>query len=264
VSFEKHLNLFNIFYFKSFDEIKTFAKKNLAKPSYEEELFINNRIKADPSSSQEDNLDFYSAIGRSKLLQTVILSERYGSYVSSSSFVIKNLNHVNTVLDIGCSTGYLTSYYGLKSPKSSFIGIDFSADSIEKANTIKRELNINNVDFIHQNMNEINLPVKSFDMIIDTQSIYYSKDYFETFVNLKKIMSKKGRLITMPGIGEKKLIKKYINQLLAANLAIHDFRFIKTTNLSEIEYLPTITCGIDAPKEKIDTNHIINKLFNSF
>ena len=263
MNLEKHLNLFNIFHFKSFEEIKAFTKINLPPPSKKELSFINNREKADPSYGLENNLEFYKAIGRSKLLQTVILSERYGSYVSSGNFVVKNLNHASTILDIGCSIGYLTTYYGLKSPRSSFIGIDFSPDSIETANLFKNKLGIGNVDFIHRDVNEINLPKKTFDMIIDTQSIYYSKDYLKTFINLKKIMTTKGRLITMPGIGEKGLIKKYIDQILGAGFYIIDFRFIKTANLGETEYLPTITCGVNIENKRIDTDRILNELFDS-
>ena len=100
-------------------------------------------------------------------------------------------------------------------------------------------------------------------MIIDTQSIYYSKDHLKTFISLKKIMTTKGRVITMPGIGEKELIKKYIDQILGAGFYIIDFRFIKAANLGETEYLPTITCGVNIENKQIDTDRILNELFNS-
>ena len=264
MSFEEHLKLFNIFQFNSFDEIESFATANLPKPSPEELKFLNQREKADPSSSFIDNLKFYTAIGKSEVLQSIILSERYGSYVSSSNFILKNLNGVKKILDIGCSIGYLTSYYGLKSPKSTFIGIDFSIESIKKANTVKKELNLKNVDFVNGDMNSIKYPNKHFELIVDTQSIYYSKDYLKTFNHLKKNLSDNGKLITVPGLGEKELIKQYIDQIQTSGLLVHDFRFIKTINLGETEYLPTITCGLKKPKEKVDTNHIINRLFDSF
>ena len=264
MTFEEHLKLFNIFYFSNFDEIDNFASTNLPMPSTEELKFINHREKADPSSSIIDNLKFYTAIGKSEILQTVILSERYGSYVSSSNFILKNLNKVKTVLDIGCSTGYLTTYYGLKNPQSLFVGIDFSLESINKANNMKDELSINNIDFIHKDMNNINYPDKYFELIIDTQSIYYSKNYLKTFNHLKKILSNNGVLITIPGIGEKELIKQYIDQIQTVGFSIKDFRFLKTINLDKAEYLPAITCSLKKPKENIDTDCIIDMLFNSF
>ena len=231
MSFEKHLKLFNIFNFKSFDEIENFAYSNWSKPTKDELKFLNQRKKADPSSSFIDNLKFYGAVGKSEILQSLILSERYGSYESSSNFVIENLNGFKTILDIGCSIGYLTTYYALKIPESSFIGIDFSFESVKKANNMKKKLNLNNIDFMVRDMNKINYPNKYFDCIVDTQSIYYSKDYLKTFNHLRKILSDNGILITIPGIGEK-------------------------------EYLPTITCSLKKPKENINIDHVINKLFN--
>ena len=262
MSFEEHLKLFNIFNFKSFDEIENFAYSNWPKPNRDELKFLNQRKKADPSSSFTDNLKFYSAVGKSEILQSLILSERYGSYESSSNFVIENLNGFKTILDIGCSIGYLTTYYALKIPESSFIGIDFAFESVKKANNMKKKLNLNNIDFMVRDMNKINYPNKYFDCIVDTQSIYYSKDYLKTFNHLRKILSDNGILITIPGIGEKDLIKQYINQIQNAGFSIINFKFIETTNLGEKEYLPTITCSLKKPKENINIDHVINKLFN--
>ena len=112
-------------------------------------------------------------------------------------------------------------------------------------------------------MNNIKYPDKYFDCIVDTQSIYYSKDYLETFNHLKKKLSSYGILITMPGIGEKDQIKLYINQIQTAGFSVQDFRFIKAINLGETEHLPVITCNLKEPKESIDTDSIITKLFNS-
>ena len=262
MSFEAHLKLFNIFHFKSFDEIENFAYSNWSKPTKDELKFLNQRKKADPSSSFIDNLKFYGAVGKSEILQSLILSERYGSYESSSNFVIENLNGFKTILDIGCSIGYLTTYYALKIPESSFIGIDFSFESVKKANNMKKKLNLNNIDFMVRDMNKMNYPNKYFDCIVDTQSIYYSKDYLKTFNHLRKILSDNGILITIPGIGEKDLIKQYINQIQNAGFSIINFKFIETTNLGEKEYLPTITCSLKKPKENINIDHVINKLFN--
>ena len=262
MSFEEHLKLFNIFHFKSFDEIENFAYSNWSKPTKDELKFLNQRKKADPSSSFIDNLKFYGAVGKSEILQSLILSERYGSYESSSNFVIENLNGFKTILDIGCSIGYLTTYYALKIPESSFIGIDFSFESVKKANNMKKKLNLNNIDFMVRDMNKINYPNKYFDCIVDTQSIYYSKDYLKTFNHLRKILSDNVILITIPGIGEIDLIKQYINQIQNAGFSIINFKFIETTNLGEKEYLPTITCSLKKPKENINIDHVINKLFN--
>ena len=264
MSIEEHLKLFNIFHFNNFDEIEDYSlNSNWPEPTNEEIKFLNHREKANCSSGFKDNLKFYRAVGKSVLLQSVILSERYGSYKSTSNFVLKNLRGRKKVLDIGCSIGYLTSYYALKIPQSSFVGIDFSLESVKTANNMKKELKISNVDFIASDMNNINYPDRYFDYIVDTQSIYYSKNYLKTFNHLKKKLSDTGTLITMPGIGEKDQIKLYINQIQTAGFSVQDFRFIKATNLGETEHLPAITCILREPKEKIDTDYIINELFNS-
>lgn len=263
MNIEEHLKSFKIFQFKNFDEIENFAYATWSKPSKKELKFLNHRQKADPSSSLKDNLKFFSAVGKSEMLQSLIFSERYGSYVSSSSFVIKNLHGFKKILDIGCSTGYLTSYYALKFPMSSFIGIDFSLESVNRAKRMKMKLNINNVDFFLKDMNCLDYPDKYFDCLVDTQSIYYSKNYLKTFIHLKKILSDEGLLITIPGIGDKDLISQYINQIERSGFFIQDFEFIETKNLSKVEYLPAISCSLRKPIEKVNIDQIINRIFDS-
>ena len=100
MNFKEHLKLFNIFRFNNFDEIEDFSlNSNWSEPTDEEIKFLNHREMADPSSSFKDNLRFYSALGKSGLLQSAILSERYGSYESTSSFVLENLHGTKKVLE---------------------------------------------------------------------------------------------------------------------------------------------------------------------
>ena len=126
----------------------------------------------------------------------------------------------------------MTSYYGLKSPKSTFIGIDFSIESIKKANTLKKELNLKNVDFVHGDMNSIEYPDKHFELIVDTQSIYYSKDYLKTFNHLKKNLrfendfQKKVEIncaILLTGLVFKEYSKNYENCIYELKKSIDDF-----------------------------------------
>ena len=83
---------FLIYSFSLFEQFLSGLLKHLIKTD-EEIKFLNHREKADPSSSFKDNLRFYRAVGKSDLLQSVIFSERYGSYESTSSFVLKNLHN---------------------------------------------------------------------------------------------------------------------------------------------------------------------------
>lgn len=50
-------------------------------------------------------------------------------------------------LDAGCGTGERTIMYGLAFPNARVIGVDFSRSSIEYANSLKRLLEVDNVDF---------------------------------------------------------------------------------------------------------------------
>ena len=57
--------------------------------------------------------------------------------------------------------------------------------------------------------------------------------------------------------------KRFVNEIERAGFSIQDFKFIETKNLGKTEYLPTITCSLRKPKEKINIDQIIGKLFNS-
>ena len=80
ISFEEHLNQYDIFKFDSFDELSENTYSKWPSPTEEEIELLNNRENADASSSFIDNLNFYNKIASSEILRSTILSEKYGAY----------------------------------------------------------------------------------------------------------------------------------------------------------------------------------------
>ena len=124
------------------------------------------------------------------------------------------------------------------------IGIDNSTESINYANKMKNKMQIDNVHFQAMDLNYMKFSRKSFDAIIDTQSIYYSEKRSKVFSLIQKLITDNGLLITAPAIGELEKIELYLSDIRQSGLIIKSFDFIKVKNLGDFSYYPFIVADL--------------------
>ena len=260
ITIEKHLNEYSLFKFESFQEIEEYAYSNFPELSEKEIEMLNNREMADSSNSLLNNLKFYNEVASSNALRSIILSEKFGSYVKCSETILNTLKNPKKILDIGCNVGYLTTWYAKNFVDSMIIGIDNSTESINYANKMKNKMQIDNVHFQAMDLNYMKFSRKSFDAIIDTQSIYYSEKRSKVFSLIQKLITDNGLLITAPAIGELEKIELYLSDIRQSDLIIKSFDFIKVKNLGDFSHYPFIVADLHSIPTELGLEEKFKKL----
>ena len=135
-SLKKHLTDFGLKFFNNFDQYDLwqedyFEKSNISSDNKKKYLrFLEKNLR---SKSYSLGDDFYDLIAKQKKLMLITHSMKSNEILNSGLSVINELKENSNILDIGCNSGYLTSFYAKKFPKSNFIGFDKSKNSILQA-----------------------------------------------------------------------------------------------------------------------------------
>ncbi|MEK7759961.1 MAG: class I SAM-dependent methyltransferase [Nitrospirota bacterium] len=99
--------------------------------------------------SSADEVSFYDATAGSNILP-VLHSQQYDYYLAIGPRVsahIGKARSIQSVLDVGCGAGILTTFYAREHPDRRFVGIDRSSASIARATEQAKALGLNNVQF---------------------------------------------------------------------------------------------------------------------
>lgn len=106
-----------------------------------------------------------------------------------NKLIFDNIPQCDTLLDVGCGSGYGTHLYATKAKHT--IGIDYSENMIEKA---KNRYETINIKFFHLNILDINdketeLYGKKFDAVVCQRSLINIMDRNQQFLAIKNIHS---------------------------------------------------------------------------
>ena len=104
----------------------------------------------------------------------VLHSQRYGYYDALGPAIADALTGAQCVLDIGCGVGILTTWYATRFPDVTFVGIDRSLKSIERARQFAQSHQLENASFYHCEIPQHDIP-GTFDTIVATQALFQSE-----------------------------------------------------------------------------------------
>jgi 2-polyprenyl-3-methyl-5-hydroxy-6-metoxy-1,4-benzoquinol methylase len=130
------------------------------------------------------------------------------------------IQNSNTILDVGCGSGFLTNYFAYKYPNKKFVGIDFS-DGIDYAKEFAKTHQITNVSYTKKNF--FDAPTsKKYDCIISNGVIHHMPLYEKAIYKIKDMLEDHGVLVL--GIYNKfgKLAKKFMNVTYRSELLRRD------------------------------------------
>lgn len=99
-------------------------------------------------------------------------------------------NDFKTCLDVGCSDGYYCVEGSRAFKDVSFTGIDLDPIRIERANFIKSLFNIQNAEFFHEDLYDLILKEKRFDVVMGLGLIHRVPDMNKCIEDLGKISNK--------------------------------------------------------------------------
>jgi len=133
------------------------------------ELAQRKSVHADVASE----VAFYDFSVQPAVLPT-LYSQRYDYYAAVAPLVAARIGAAQTVLDVGCGPGILTTFYAEQSPHIQFVGIDRSAASIATARERAGKLGLKNVRFECADV-DVAMPAGFYDVIVATHAVLQSE-----------------------------------------------------------------------------------------
>jgi ubiquinone/menaquinone biosynthesis C-methylase UbiE len=105
------------------------------------------------------------------------------------------INPGQRVLDLGCGSGMIAEYLADRSG-AHVTGLDYVPDAIHQARERTRS-KAGRLTFIVGDINALNLPESTYDVIVSIDTIYFSEDYAATLSALKSALRRGGRLAVL-------------------------------------------------------------------
>lgn len=118
------------------------------------------------------------------------------SLIRYHEFFSEKIKNGSKVLDVGCGIGIVALNIAKKLSKVSIIGIDINEQNIDKANQLLSKTNLNNIQFIHGDINDqkdINV-----DYVILSNILEHIENRTEFLKNIQEITKSERFLIRVP------------------------------------------------------------------
>ena len=99
------------------------------------------------------------------------------------------------ILEAGCGTGYTTHVIANLRRDVQILGTDFSKGSLEFASNFSKQNNYQNITFQWMDLRNIDIPEKSFDMVICSGVLHHIENPRPIFSNICNLLKKNGTMI---------------------------------------------------------------------
>lgn len=237
---------------------KRFNKKNWEKFELLASKVLNSTKKSD------ERLAFYDLIAE-KNVEYVLHSQKFNAILKSGLKVSQLIDELKpiSILDFGCNTGHLTSWYARSHQKLSITGVDISYHSIQVAKNLSNKFGLKNCNFLEGNyQKKID---KKFDIVVDTQSIFEVTDRKKILRWISNsILNENGTLISIPQTGNKEDFLSFVGEITSAGLHISSLEFISFEDLDQKGCYPVICAKSSKIDFKYDLDLFWDELYNYF
>jgi SAM-dependent methyltransferase len=221
-------------------------------------------IIVDGKANQTQRLAFYDFIADKKI-EHILHSMKFNAILESGKKVTQYVDqfHPKSILDFGCNTGLLTSWYAKRNEKISVTGVDISYTSIQSARNLSNKLKLINIDFIEGNYQK---KIKDkFDLIADTQSIYEVPDRVKILQWISNsLLNENGIFISIPQAGNKEAFITFIREIISSGLYISNLEFISFQDLGAKGCYPVISAKKMKNEFKYDLDLFWTELYSYF
>lgn len=130
---------------------------------------LHQRMEGKRSGSSIDEVSFYDAAAHPNILP-VLYSQRYHYYLTIGPRVADRIGDAQSIVDVGCGVGILTTFYAKQYPGKRVVGIDRSSASITCAQEHAKTLGLTNVQFECLDMDHTTLTLSS-DLLLATHAL---------------------------------------------------------------------------------------------
>ncbi len=137
--------------------------------SAEDLTTLHRQVEQKRRGSAADEIAFYDVTAHPNILP-VLYSQRYDYYLTIGLRVADRIGVARSILDVGCGVGILTTFYARQYPDKTFVGIDRSSVSIERAQERAQALGLTNVRFDGLDLDRTDSD-PSYDLILATHAL---------------------------------------------------------------------------------------------
>ena len=141
------------------------------------------------------------------------------------------------VLDLGCGQGKQIFSFAERWPNASFLGIDVSPDAIAAVTATARAKHLQQVTAREANLDECLdlLRGRTFDAILSTYAIYYTKDVVGLIKGLASLLQPGGVcLVSGYGVGSNQEILDLVNEMVGVALLPPSGDFFDAGQIAQI------------------------------
>lgn len=256
---KKHLIRCGFRFFDKYDQYDQWRE------NYFNESGINVKIKKKYKIFLKNNLinkryslstDFYDLIAKDKKLMLITHSMKSSDILNSGTSVINELRGNSNILDIGCNSAYLTSFYAKIFPNSYFIGLDNSKNSILQASNISNLKQYPNLALSY----DYDILYKyKFNFIIDTQCFctLKQKELLDVLDLLKNCMDSNTRIVSISNLRNEKETNIFLKLFREKNIFVESISPLLSKSLNGIVAFTKIIFT----KKKNDNNYDVKYYF---
>ena len=130
---------------------------------------LHRQVEQKRRGSSAEEGAFYDATAHPRILP-VLCSQRFDYYVAVGPRVAARIGDAQIILDFGCGTGILTTFYAKQFPDRTFLGIDRSPASIFRAMEQATVLGLKNVRFECRDLMQQALS-GAYDLVVATHAL---------------------------------------------------------------------------------------------
>lgn len=117
--------------------------------------------------------------------------------------------NLKTAIDIGCGTGEQTKILSDKFPDALFLGIDSSAEMLQKSLEFRNE----NLSFKQRTIEELYESNEKWDLIFSNAALQWSDDHGKLFPKLLSLLSENGQFAVQMPLQNENVLNQILIQL---------------------------------------------------
>ena len=193
-----------------------------------------NRLReplVDGAATPKQYRRFYDFIAEPRIA-AVVHSMKADAILQSGSYIESQLMVDEAVLDVGCSIGYLTLFYALRSEARSVVGWDWSRRSIEIAREQARKRGVGNVTFEQHDI-AVAKADRTFDVVCSTQTLGTPEVGPQALARAAASLRSGGRLICVEPLADVEQATTFLQSAASVNLALQQHEFVYFSDLGE-------------------------------
>jgi ubiquinone/menaquinone biosynthesis C-methylase UbiE len=223
IDLETHLQRYGIEYMRSFeswDQIKDRLGNDLSE-----------RIRQ-ADELRDTEVEFYDFIASDLNLAGLFHSERADRIRQSGCWIDRQCQGRLKICDVGCNSGYLTTWYALADERRRVLGVDRCQRSIALAQSQAEALGVGNVRFVQADVLE-EIPGGPFDAVVESQALHESHDWPKALRKIRSVLRDDGIFVSVAVLETARDARRFADALQGAGLCLASWQFVRYSDLEQ-------------------------------